>query len=418
MRTVLHSDLNNFYASVECRKNPEIRNKPVVVIGSKEDRHGIVLAKNTVAKALGVKTGDVYWEAKRKCGDSLVEVKADFPAYLAVSREVKKIYADYTDKIESYGIDECWLDVTHCQKLFGGGYNLAELIRTRIKEELGLTVSIGVSWNKVFAKLGSDMKKPDAVTEITLQNYKQKVWTLPVRELLYVGKATQQKLNAAGIKTIGDLALTDVNRLYAMLGKWGGYLHAYANGKDDSPVASAGDEKDVKSIGNSLTAFRDLKSIAEVELVSWLPADSVRCRMRESGFEKARTVHIFARSYALKSYAKQGKLSNPFCNMKDIATLAFSLFNEVYPWTNDVRALGVTVSDFDSGNEQLSLFSSGENEQKQTRLNAAIDSIRKKYGNKIIRPATVFSDPRLSELDIKGEHVIHPEGNANKNDKK
>lgn len=418
MRTVLHSDLNNFYASVECCKNPEIRNKPVVVIGSKEDRHGIVLAKNMIAKSLGVKTGDVYWEAKRKCGETLVEVKVDFPTYVAVSKEVKKIYAEYTDKIESYGIDECWLDVTDCEKRFGGGYNLAELIRKRVKDELGLTVSIGVSWNKIFAKLGSDMKKPDAVTEITLQNYKQKVWTLPVQELLYVGKATQRKLNSVGIKTIGDLARTDVNRLYKMLGKWGCYLHTYANGNDDSPVAALDDEKDVKSIGNSLTVYRDLKSSAEVEPVIWLLADSVSSRMREAGFTKARTVHVYARSNELKGYAKQGKLSVPSCNMKDIATLAFSLFNEVYPWVNDVRALGVTVSDFDVGDEQLSLFSGGETEQKQTRLNAAIDNIRKKYGNKVIQPATVFTDPRLRELDIKGEHIIHPDGNANKKDKK
>ena len=179
MRTILHSDLNNFYASVECLRNPEIRNFPVVVVGSKEDRHGIVLAKNMIAKNLGVKTGDVYWEAKQKCGDTLVEVPADFSTYINVSREVRKIYEDYADRIEAYGIDECWLDVSSSLKLFGSGREIAETIRERIKTEIGLTVSIGVSWNKIFAKLGSDMKKPDAVTEITPDNYKQKVWSYP-----------------------------------------------------------------------------------------------------------------------------------------------------------------------------------------------------------------------------------------------
>lgn len=241
MRTVLHSDLNNFYASVECLKNPRIRNFPVVVVGSIEDRHGIVLAKNMIAKNFGVKTGDVYWQAKQKCGNTLVEVPADFSTYINVSREVRKIYEDYADRIQAYGIDECWLDVTSSVKLFGGGRQIAEIIRERIKTELGLTVSIGVSWNKIFAKLGSDMKKPDAVTEITPENYKQVVWSLPVEDLLYVGRATQQKLNRIGIKTIGDLAQADEQRLINLLGKWGSYLHTFANGKDESPVAKIGE---------------------------------------------------------------------------------------------------------------------------------------------------------------------------------
>ena len=217
MRTILHSDLNNFYASVECLRNPEIREKPVIVVGSKEDRHGIVLAKNMIAKQAGVKTGDVYWEAKQKCGKNLVEVQADFVAYLQVSRAVRKIYEDYTDRIEAYGIDECWLDVT-ASGIFGSGDQIAETIRQRVKNELGLTVSIGVSWNKIFAKLGSDMKKPDAVTVITKENYKDKVWKLPVEELLYVGKATKRKLNRIGVMTIGDLARSSEKVLTGLLG--------------------------------------------------------------------------------------------------------------------------------------------------------------------------------------------------------
>lgn len=408
MRTILHSDLNNFYASVECLRNPEIRNFPVVVVGSKEDRHGIVLAKNMIAKGYGVKTGDVYWEAKQKCGGTLIEVQADFSTYINVSREVRKIYEDYADRIEAYGIDECWLDVSSSLKLFGNGREIAETIRERIKKEIGLTVSIGVSWNKIFAKLGSDMKKPDAVTEITPENYKLKVWTLPVEDLLYVGKATQQKLNRMGIKTIGDLAQADEQTLVNLLGKWGSYLHTFANGKDESPVTKIGEEESIKSIGNSLTVYRDLVDDNDVEPVIYLLADSVCARMREAGLNKARTVHVYARANNLVGFQKQGKLSRPSGTMQDVAKTAFKLFKEVYPWEKPVRSLGISVSGFLFGNEQLDLFGDLEKDEKQKRLDNAIDKLRAKYGNNIIQAAIVYNDPKLKDLDIKGEHTIHP----------
>ncbi len=408
MRTILHSDLNNFYASVECLRNPEIMDKPVVVVGSKEDRHGIVLAKNMLAKGLGVKTGDVYWEAKQKCGDTLVEVQADFSTYINVSREVRKIYEDYADRIEAYGIDECWLDVSSSLKLFGNGREIAEIIRERIKKEIGLTVSIGVSWNKIFAKLGSDMKKPDAVTEITPENYKTKVWTLPVEDLLYVGRATQQKLNRIGIKTIGDLAQADEQTLVNLLGKWGSYLHTFANGKDESPVTKIGEEESIKSIGNSLTVYRDLVDDNDVEPVIYLLADSICARMREAGLNKARTVHVYARANNLVGYQKQGKLPRPSGTVHDVAKTAFKLFKEVYPWEKPVRSLGISVSDFLFGNEQLDLFGDLEKDEKQKRLDNAIDKLRAKYGNNIIQAAIVYNDPKLKDLDIKGEHTIHP----------
>ena len=408
MRTILHSDLNNFYASVECLRNPEIRNFPVVVVGSKEDRHGIVLAKNMIAKGFGVKTGDVYWEAKQKCGGTLIEVQADFSTYINVSREVRKIYEDYADRIEAYGIDECWLDVSSSLKLFGNGREIAETIRERIKKEIGLTVSIGVSWNKIFAKLGSDMKKPDAVTEITPENYKLKVWTLPVEDLLYVGKATQQKLNRMGIKTIGDLAQADEQTLVNLLGKWGSYLHTFANGKDESPVTKIGEEESIKSIGNSLTVYRDLMDENDVEPVIYLLADSVCARMREAGLNKARTVHVYARANNLVGFQKQGKLSRPSATQQDVAKTAFKLFKEVYPWEKSVRSLGISVSGFLFGNEQLDLFGDLEKDEKQKRLDNAIDKLRAKYGNNIIQAAIVYNDPKLKDLDIKGEHTIHP----------
>ena len=377
-------------------------------MGSKEDRHGIVLAKNMIAKKLGVKTGDVYWEAKQKCGDTLVEVQADFSTYINVSKEVRKIYEDYADRIEAYGIDECWLDVSSSLKLFGSGKEIAETIRERIKTEIGLTVSIGVSWNKIFAKLGSDMKKPDAVTEITLDNYKIKVWSLPVEDLLYVGRATQQKLNRIGIKTIGDLAQADEQRLISLLGKWGSYLHTFANGKDESPVAKIGEEEAIKSIGNSLTVYRDLVDDEDVEPVIWLLADSVCSRMREAGLNKARTVYVYARSSNLSGYQKQGKLPRPSGAMQDVARKAFQLFKEVYKWENPLRSIGIAVSEFKFGDEQLDLFGNLEKDEKQKRLDNTIDKLRAKYGNNIIQSAIVYKDPKLKDLDIKGEHTIHP----------
>lgn len=408
MRTILHSDLNNFYASVECLRRPEIQEKPVVVVGSKEDRHGIVLAKNMIAKRAGVKTGDVYWEARQKCGNTLVEVQADFAEYLKVSKEVRKIYEDYTDRIEAYGIDECWLDVTASLKLFGGGLQIANTIRERVKKEIGITVSVGVSWNKIFAKLGSDMKKPDAVTEITEENYKEIVWSLPVEDLLYVGNATKQKLNRIGIKTIGQLAQSDEGLLIRMLGKWGSYLHTFANGKDSSPVTTVDEEENIKSIGNSLTVYRDLKDEEDVRMVIHLLADSVAARMRESGLTRARTVHLYARASDLSGYQKQGKLPRPCSNALEISKKAFELFTEIYPWQHYVRGLGISVSDFYFGAEQLDLFGSLEKDEKQRRLDATIDKLRKKYGNNVIQTAIVFKDPKIRDMDVKGEHVIHP----------
>lgn len=408
MRTILHSDLNNFYASVECLRHPEIRGKPVVVVGSKEDRHGIVLAKNMVAKQAGVKTGDVYWEARQKCGNTLVEVQADFAEYLKVSKEVRKIYEDYTDRIEAYGIDECWLDVTASLNLFGSGVQIANTIRERVKKEIGITVSVGVSWNKIFAKLGSDMKKPDAVTEISEENYKEIVWSLPVEDLLYVGNATKQKLNRIGVKTIGQLAQSDEGLLVRMLGKWGSYLHTFANGKDNSPVKTVDEEENIKSIGNSLTVYRDLKDEEDVRMVLHLLSDSVAARMRESGLTRARTVHLYARASDLSGYQKQGKLPRPCSNAIEISKKAFQLFREVYPWQNYVRGLGVSVSDFCFGAEQLDLFGSLEKDEKQRRLDAAVDKLRKKYGNNVIQSAIVYKDPKIRDMDVKGEHVIHP----------
>lgn len=299
-RAILHSDMNNFYASVECLYRPELREKPVVVGGDPEQRHGIVLAKNGIAKKFGIKTGEAIWQARQKCS-FLVALPPDFKKYLRFSRRAKEIYSDYTDQIEPFGIDEAWLDVTGSSGKTGE--EIAQEIRQRIKDELGVTVSIGVSWNKIFAKLGSDYKKPDAVTAITRNNYRDIVWPLPASDLLYVGRATESKLKGVGINTIGDIALSDAKFLKSRLGKWGEYLWSFANGLDSSPVVRAGDEAIIKSIGNSTTTPRDLVNEEDVKMVVYLLGESVASRMREHGF-KARTVALYVRDNELRSYGK------------------------------------------------------------------------------------------------------------------
>lgn len=288
-RVILHCDMNNFYASVECLHNPSIRGKPVAVCGDAELRHGIVLAKNYIAKSYGIKTGDVIWEARQKCKD-LVVISANFPLYLRFSQLARKIYERYTDQIESFGIDECWLDVTG-SSCFGTGEQIANEIREAIKFELGCTTSIGVSWNKIFAKLGSDMKKPDATTVISKDNYKDTIFKLPAEDLLYVGRTTNAKLKKLNINTIGDVAQADIEFLKMRLGKWGEYLWIFANGYDQSNVSLNGAESVIKSVGNSTTTIRDLENRMDDD------NDDVgerRCSIKRTMAERSSCVIIFA----------------------------------------------------------------------------------------------------------------------------
>ena len=217
--------MNNFYARVEILYDPALRDRPVAVAGDEEARHGIVLAKNDIAKRFGVRTGQVLWEVRQQCPE-LVCVSAHYERYLSLSAQAKEIYTSYTNQVEPFGLDECWLDVTGSANLFGDGPTIANDIRNRIRRELGLTVSVGVSFNKVFAKLGSDMRKPDATTVITPENFRETAWRLPVSDLLYVGPATTRKLNQYGIATIGELAQANIDMLYWLLGK-NGVIHRF-----------------------------------------------------------------------------------------------------------------------------------------------------------------------------------------------
>lgn len=262
-RTILHSDMNSCYASIELLYHPELRGKPLAVGGDPEARHGIILAKDQLAKKSGVKTGMALWQARECCPDlQIVPPRMDI--YLRFSKLAHKIYADYTDLQEAFGLDESWLDVTASAQIKGDGMRIAEEIRQRIKRELGITVSIGVSWNKIFAKFGSDYKKPDAITEITRDNYREIVWTKPVEDLLYVGPATRKKLHRYGIYTIGQLAACDDTFLKSTLGKMGLVLGAFANGTDQTPVSLENSSAPIKSIGNSTTTFRDLTTDLDV----------------------------------------------------------------------------------------------------------------------------------------------------------
>ena len=296
-RTILHSDCNCFYASVELLHHPELRGKPVAVGGDPEARHGIVLTADYTAKRYGVKTGMALWQAKQLCPD-ITFLPPRMDLYLRFSRMAQEIYADYTDKREPYGIDESWLDVTDSATLKGDGFHIAQEISSRMKKELGITVSVGVSFNKIFAKLGSDYKKPDAITTMYEDEFQRKAWCLPVSDLLYVGNATNKKLYSMGIRTIGDLAESDETLLVRKLGKMGSILWAFANGYDESPVKLENTSAPVKSVGNSTTTPKDMETDEDVRIVLYILAESVAARLRENGF-RCRTVEISVRDKEL-----------------------------------------------------------------------------------------------------------------------
>jgi len=323
MRTILHSDLNNFYASVECVYRPELRNVPMAVSGDPDARHGIILAKNELAKKCGVKTGEAIWQARQKC-PGLQTLPPNFKRYMHFAKMMREIYADYTDYIEPFGLDEAWLDVSGHRK---SGVEIADIIRRRAKEELGLTASVGVSFNKVFAKLGSDMKKPDATTVISEENFREKVWPLPVDELLFVGPATKRKLRSRNIYTIGDLARCNVDTLRFFLGKNGEMIWNYARGRDTSPVLRQDESAMVKSVGNSTTTPRDLVCDQDVHLVLLLLSESVAERLRANSF-KGSVVSVYVRDCDLASFSCQRRLHAPTALSREIAACAQALFSE------------------------------------------------------------------------------------------
>ena len=312
---------------------------PLAVGGDPEARHGIVLTANYIAKRKGVKTGMALWQAKQICPE-IIFVPPRMDLYLRFSQMAREIYSEYTDKIEPYGIDEAWLDVSDSRNLKGSGITIAREISHRIKYELGVTVSIGISWNKIYAKLGSDYKKPDAITEFNRGNYKSMIWQLPASNLLYVGRQTRKKLQKLGIRTIGELAESDETMLESHFGKMGIVLWSFANGWDDDPVCKEGYAAPVKSIGNSTTTPRDLEDDVDVWIIQMALAESVAARLRKHGF-KCKTIEITVRDNGLFDFSRQKQLHHPTNITDEIVTAAFQLFKDCYKWEHPIRSLGI-----------------------------------------------------------------------------
>lgn len=406
-RIIFHCDCNSFYASVELLSHPELRHLPVAICGDPESRHGIILAKNEPAKATGVKTAETIWQARKKC-PNLVLLPAHHELYSEVSRRVNQIYQEYTDLVEPFGIDESWLDVTGSLHLFGNdALILANTIRNRIRNELGVTISVGVSFNKIFAKLGSDYKKPDATTVISRENFKQLVWPLPVNDLLYVGHSALKLFQRFNITTIGDLAQFDRDSLIQLLGKNGAQLFDYANGLDQSPVSSADLESQPKSVGNGLTFPRNLQGEEEIRSGITLLSDQVATRLRHHSLVCS-GVCITIRDPDFRDLSRQQQLSSPTNLSREIAQAAIALTQQCWNFSNPVRALTVTalyLAPDDQIHIQLDLFTQEASikHEKLARLENTLDHIRAKYGrNSILCASSPISQTNKSNHKAEG----------------
>ncbi len=396
-RIILHCDLNSFYASVELLDKPALWEVPVVVGGDPEARHGVVLAKNDPAKRYGIKTGESLYEARKKA-PCLVVLPPHHDLYHRLSRTVNEIYGYYTDLVEPFGIDESWLDITGSAHLFGGDpKTIADQLRAHVKRETGLSISVGVSFNKVFAKLGSDLKKPDATSVISPENWREIVWPMSVGELLFVGGAARKTLAAVGIYTIGELAAAKRNMLEDMLGKMGLQLHDYANGIDPSPVRPQAEEASVKSVGNGTTFPRNLVQRDDICNSLLLLSDSVAMRMRRKGLYCS-GVSLQLKYADFRTVVRQKQLTSPTHLTKDIYRAACELLDQLWRAPDPIRALTVTamhISDSDHSFEQLDLLDSTDIQQdeKQEKLTTAMDSIRERFGMGSIRFGDVQTPP-------------------------
>ena len=416
-RDVLHSDINCCYAQIECQARPELRGKPVVVGGDEEARHGIVLAKNLIAKRAGVKTAMALWEARKAC-PGLVVVPPDYRLYMDVSRRAREIYYDYTDRVEPFGPDEAWLDVTGTRRCLGlSPAEIAREVSERMVAELGISVSVGVSWNKIFAKFGSDYKKPDAVTVITRENYREVVWQAPVRDLLYVGPATERKLHSSGIDTIGPLACASDELLRNRLGKMGFVLRGFARGQDATEVKpydrdAADVMREIKSYGNGLTAPRDICDPQSAKAYVWMLAESVAQRMRE-GRARARTVSVGARAADdLCTRSRQCKLPVATDVTLEVARAAWGLLRELEPLdaSHPLRGIHVRASDLEPADADLqaSLFDPLPRRTEMRELDASVDDLRRRYGNKCVVWGAQLVDEGAASVDAKADNTVHP----------
>ena len=397
-----------FTQALKCRNTRNCAGKALPYAATR--RHGIVLTASYPAKRMGVKTGMPIWEAKQHCRD-LIIVPASYGKYQKYSGYVREVFNDYTDQVESFGLDEAWLDITGSVGLFGSPVKIAKEISARIKRELGITVSIGVSFNKITAKLGSDYKKPDAITIIEPENYKEIVYPLPAGDLLYVGAATQRKLGNYGIRTIGQLAEMNPEVLKGWFGVMGYTLSAFARGLDQTPVAKQDAHSAIKSVGNSATTPRDLTTDEDVWLMLVLLSESVAMRMRDLG-SKCNVVEIYVRDNELSGFTRRRKLDSPTNVSIEIARIAFDLFKRNYSWPKPLRGIGVRGADLCPADcaVQLGFFSNEEKREKLEHIDKAVDTLRQRYGYRSVQRAVIYTDPVLGGINAYDDHNIHPVG--------
>ena len=394
-RIILHIDQNCFFASVGMIYHPEMRSVPMAVAGDKNERHGIILAKNQLASSYGVKTAEAIWQAQSKC-PGLQLLAPEYDKYEFYSKKLKYMYAEYTDQVEPFGLDECWLDMTGILKDFDEAKEFADMIRERVKNEFKLTCSVGVSFNKCFAKLGSDYKKPDATTVIRPDNFKEIVWPLPASDLLFVGRSTVKNLSKINVNTIGDLAALDYDYITCFLGKNGQLLWDYANGNDDSPVAEIKSKREIKSIGNSTTTPQDMSSLDDVKRTLLRLAGTVSERLRKHNL-KCTAIQLHVRDRDLEIYEHQKIIYEATFSRKEIYETAVELFVESYDWHCPVRSIGIRCINVVSSDEgtQISLFTDMKKREKDEKLNNVMREINLRYGKRTVR--------NLGELDPEDE---------------
>ena len=397
-RRILHVDQNCYFASVEMIYHPECRDVPMAVVGDAEKRHGIVLAKNQLASKAGVKTAEAIWEAETKC-PNLVKLSAHYDKYMYYSQKLREMYMEYTDKVEPFGLDECWLDITN-SCLDKSAEDIANEIRERVKNEFNLTCSVGVSFNKIFAKLGSDYKKPDAVTVIDKDNYKDIVWKLPASDLLFIGKHTNDKLAKINIRTIGDIARADRNYLIEYLGKAGDQIWTNANGFDESEVASTDHKREIKSVGNSTTTPSDMTNVREVAGTLRQLSASVASRLRNHKMIGS-CIQITVRDKYLHIYDHQRNLYEATNNEAVIYKAAMDLFEESYDWSAPIRSIGVRCTKLvpETNGIQMSIFTNVEQVKKDDKLARVMDTINERYGKGSIRSAAELQSTLSKHYD-------------------
>lgn len=408
-KVILHADLNNFYASVACLDRPDLRETPVAVCGDPTLRHGIVLAKNMPAKRCGIKTGQVIWQARQLC-PNLKTIAPDFREVLRLSHVVRDIFCRYTSHVQPFGTDEAWLDVSGPDMSIARGERIANHLRHTVREETGLTLSVGVSDNRIFAKLGSDLKKPDAVSVVCEENRARVLDPLPVSDLLFIGRATTRKLNSIGVYTVGQLAQTDPQVLRGLLGKTGLMLSGFAHGSDAAAVLASDAQPHVKSVGNSITAAHDVESWYDARITMIGLCESVASRLRKQGL-CGRVVEVSMRDTALRT--EQHQLTLPFstdCSY-DLLDAAFELLSRHWGQEKPLRSMGVCVSKLSPADEvvQLSFLPEDARRQRRAVLDRTVDQIREKYGHFAIQRAIMLSDRALGDINPEEEHVLHPE---------